>query len=439
MSDKLNPLLARLQNEPALIGDTHTTWFEACVVKTSEFLDTAPTDELTADFWGQSDSSPWQNRVRPYRVSDGILSVPVRGMLLNKFPYAFEWATGYEYIWEAVSRGLDDSEVKGIALVIDSPGGVTAGMFDLVDKIHARRGEKPIKAYVDTSAYSAAYAIASVADDITVNRSGGLGSIGVVVVHMEMSKSFEANGITVDIVRSKPAKMEGSHYETLTKAARKRIQGRVDTIHGQFVELVARNRDMSESRVDNTDALTFMAEEAIEEGLADHVGSLDDSIMAFVASLNSNEGDDPMATSKVETIPLAEHSAALATAETSARAEGHAAGVQEERGRVSNIFASDAAKGRPTATLAVSKTSMTSDEAIAFLASLPEEAVVTADTSPAGAGAPAGMLAAAMGSTPNPELGTGADNDDSAVDSDAELMENISAYNLSGFTPQKGA
>ncbi len=68
-------------------------------------------------------------------------------------------------------------EVKGIAFVIDSPGGHVAGNFDLVDKIFAARDVKPIRAFAAENAYSAAYSIASAAQSITVARTGGVGSI----------------------------------------------------------------------------------------------------------------------------------------------------------------------------------------------------------------------------------------------------------------------
>lgn len=440
MNNTSNLLLAKFQNEPALIGESQRPWFEACVAKTSEMLAVIESKEVALDdFWSFDDNDRWMTRVRPYNVTDGVLRIPINGLLLNKFPYATTWATGYEYIWEAVKRGLDDSNVNGIALVIDSPGGLVAGNFDLIDKIYARRGEKPIKAYASESAYSAAYAIASVADDITVSRTGGVGSIGVVVIHTEISRNLEANGVSVDIIRSKPGKMEGSYYEALQKAARKRIQARVDEFHKQFVALVARNRNMDESVVDDTNALTFMAEEAIEEGLADHVGSLEDSLTAFVATLNSQEGDDTMATAKVDTIPITEHESAVTTASDTARSDGHASGVADERARVSTINASDEAKDRPQATRALVDAGMDAELAVATLGKMPKESASVVDSAPPGAGAPAGMLGAAMDGTPNPELGAGIENDDADEDSDAELMVNIANYGLSGFKAQKGA
>ena len=110
---------------------------------------------------------------------------------------------------------------------------------------------------------------------------------------------------------------------------------------------------------------------------------------------------------KAETILMADHKTAVDDAKAAGVTEGHASGVASERTRVNEIMESDEGKARPNASLAAAmKTSMTAEEAIGFLAGLPEEkaeAVAPAPVAePKGAGAPEGMLAAAMEGTPNP-------------------------------------
>lgn len=69
---------------------------------------------------------------RPYNVQNGTLLIPVQGVLLNKFSFSFgRWATGYDYIEQALIRGMADSNVQRVALVVDSPGGEVAGCFEL--------------------------------------------------------------------------------------------------------------------------------------------------------------------------------------------------------------------------------------------------------------------------------------------------------------------
>lgn len=212
----MNPILARFDNQPALVAEEMATWIEVCAAQATKLLEKIEAKhgegnvEIAAsdDFWFAPDD--YRSTYRPYRVKNGILRIPVRGVLLNKFPWQLGgWATGYEYITQAVKRGLDDSDVKGIALEIDSGGGLVAGNFELVDFLHASRGKKPIKAFASDSAYSAAYSIASAADDISVTRSGGVGSIGVVATHVEFSEALKMDGVKVTFIFAGKHKVDG--------------------------------------------------------------------------------------------------------------------------------------------------------------------------------------------------------------------------------------
>jgi ClpP class serine protease len=75
------------------------------------------------------------------------------------------------------------------------PGGEVSGCFDLVDAIYAIRGKKPIWGILNEYAYSAGYAIASACDYVTVPRTGGVGSIGVITMHVDMSKAIDSAGL----------------------------------------------------------------------------------------------------------------------------------------------------------------------------------------------------------------------------------------------------
>lgn len=431
----MNPILARFQDEPALVNETRLSWFESCVNGAHQMMSEHSEKLLAAsdDFWFSADD--WRSQFRPYTVKNGILHVPVKGVLLNNFPWSFgNWATGYEYIWQAVKRGVDDSEVRGIALVIDSPGGMVAGNFDLVEKIVAVRGEKQIRAYATESAYSAAYSIASAASKITVTRTGGVGSIGVVVMHADYSGALENAGIKINFIFAGKHKVDGNPYEKLPDAVRARIQERVDTFYDQFTALVAANRDMDVKAVRKTEAQTFMSHEAVENGLADEIGSFEDALLAFVADLNQEE-DTQMA----EKTQAEQNEAAV----SAARAEGHAAGVKDgttaAMTRINAIINSEAAKDRPKAAMnAALKTSMSVEEATAFLADLPKEAA-EAPTTPAtpAAGAPAGMLAAAMQNTAESKVEAGQGGDGGKTITAAEQAEKDRAlaaqFGLAGF------
>lgn len=440
MPHKPNALLMQFHDQPALIEEGRGSWLAACLGKVEEASAEIVKIEASKDneFWFSDDD--YRSFYRPYKVKDGILHVPVKGVLMNNFPYALgNWATGYEYIFAAVKRGMEDSDVKGIALIVDSGGGLVSGNFDLNDKLFAFRGRKPMRAYASEHAYSAAYSIASVADSITVARTGGVGSIGVVVVHMEYSKMLENAGITTTIIRSKPGKMEGNSYEVLSKDAQERIQARVDEFDSQFVAIVARNRAMSAEKVHATNAQTFMAQEAIDNGLADEIGSFDDAITAFVATLE--EGDEPMA----ETYSKADLDAAVAaavaeataTASATAKTEALSAGAVAERTRMSAIMDSEEAKERPAAARMMVNLGVDAEQAKAELAKLPKETAAT-ETTTTTAGAPKGMLQAAMRGTEQPNIsadgGEGGDEADPKAAQAAEDAALLRAYGMSKQT-----
>lgn len=229
------------------------------------------------DFW-----APHMEWARPYEVVNRRLIVPVHGMLLNKFPYQLSgwWsATGYEYIYEAVARGLGDSEVDEIILDIDSGGGLVNGCFELCEDIrnHPQRADKPITAVASgNGAYSAAYAIFCCANPGRgiVEPSAGTGSVGVVTMHVDYSKSLEESGIKVTFVFAGKHKVDGNPYEPLSDATKERWQKRVERTYDLFVATVARGRGIEESAVRETEALTFDAQESIEKQFADRVGRL---------------------------------------------------------------------------------------------------------------------------------------------------------------------
>lgn len=413
----LNPILARFQNEPTLVASGSKPWFEACVASAAVTLSALDASrdapQMADDFWYHP--SDWRAAYRPYVVKDGILHIPVKGVLLNDFGYAFgSWATGYQYIQKAFERGMGDADVRGIALIVDSPGGMVAGNFDLVDRIYARRGEKPVAAFASEHAYSAAYSLASAADPgrLYIARTGGVGSIGVVTTHVDMSKLMDDIGYAVTFIYAGKHKVDGNAYEPLPEDVRARIQERIDALYSIFVSTVARNRGLDEQAVRDTEALTFPADKALSNGLADKIGSLDDALADFSATLNPQEGDDQMAD-----FTQAEHDAALATARTEAQAQGAKEGAAAERTRISTILASDEGAKRPKTALSLAlKSDMDADTVAAVLADLPEEKAETAPAEPT-AGAAPGMFSAAMNGSENPDLSdTGGDNAQSEED-----------------------
>ena len=238
-----------------------------------------PTDEL------DDDDAPAASA--GYTVVAGVAQIPVEGMLVDRLGCVrpFFGMTGYDGIRFNVAVALADPKVRGIALMVDSPGGEVAGCFDLADWIFAQRGRKPIWAIVNDVAFSAAYALASAADRVTVPISGGTGSIGVIAIFADVSKMLANTGIVINVIQFGARKADGLELLPLSDEARATFQADVDTIGERFVASVARNRNLDAAAVQGTEAATFLGAEGVRRGLADAVMAPDDAFAAFVKSL----------------------------------------------------------------------------------------------------------------------------------------------------------
>lgn len=381
-------LLARFSGVPSLIAKSMKDRFAAALsaVMAHERSEMLMSAQALADdgFWPAADD--WKAAYRPYVVSNGILQIPVKGVLLHDFPWALgSWATGYLYIARALQRGLADPMVIGIALICDSPGGEVAGCFELVDKIFAARGIKPIRGFAHESAYSAAYAILSAADEIAVSRTGGVANIGVVTMHVDYSGALDLAGIKITFIDAPEGghKIDGNPYEALPASVKARWQAQINDLYEIFVASVARNRDMSPEDVRATKALDFTAPEAVENGLADSIAPLDDAVAAFNADLSSadEQGEDEMndKANAGSTVSKETHDAAVTAARTEGQTAGKADGVKEgttaERARIGAILGCDEAKERGSlASHLAFETDMTADAAKAMLAKSAKEA-----------------------------------------------------------------
>lgn len=443
----LPPLLEQLTTNPLLIDERHGELFEASVLHVlghEHAADFTNRPSLGAngdsDFWPQPDS--WEAAYRPYNIVNGILQIPVMGVLLNRFPYQLgRWATGYKYLEMARKRGLEDENVKGIAYIHHSPGGEVAGCFEEVDAIYESRGIKPIRAFVADYSYSASFALCSAADDIIVTRSGGVGSVGVVTAHVDFSEAYKQMGIKITHIFAGKHKVDGNSTEPLPKEVKARIEKRIEKLYAVFTETVARNRAMDDSAVRATEALTYDAEDGIEVGFADRLGALEDEMAIFADE--AEIGDEQMA-DKI-TYTQEQYDAAVSAARTEGETAGKAAGVVEGKAagvaeasaaattRMNAVLDSEEGKKRPKAAVNSLKTSMSAEEAIAFLATLDEE-------KPVATGKPAAKteltpFEQAMGSN-NPEVGAeGGEGGEGGEGEDANATSNSI---LAAFAAQSG-
>lgn len=425
-----NPLLARLNGELIAVAGESSLWFESSLQqlashpRAEELCAREEASSADDGFWPAPDD--WRASLRPYKVKEGVLYVPVQGVLLNRFSYQLgHWATGYTYIERAVRRGMEDPEVEGIAFVYDTPGGEVSGCFELADKLFEWRGTKPMWAFAADRGYSAGYALASTADVVTMVRTGGVGSIGVVTLHLDFSEQLDQLGIKATYIQAGKYKTDGNHLQPLAPRAKQRIQSRIDSVMDIFVSSVARNRNLSEQAIRDFEADCFTAQEALANGLADRVEIFEEAVMAFTELCTTGSGETDMTKpNEPQTYSQAQLDEATATATASGKAEGVREGATAERARVVAILGCDEAKKRGKAALQCAlQSEMTVDQAKAFLAGLDEESKPAATTEQK-PGALAAVFDAAMGADA-PNVGAGDPPAEGDGDKDAEASQKI--------------
>ena len=226
----------------------------------------------------------------PFAMVDGVTVIEVSGVLVHRGAWIGQSSgqTSYEGIAAQLGAAASDPAVRGIALEIDSFGGEVAGVFDLADAIRAARSAKPVWAFVAEHSFSAGYALASQADRIILPRTGAVGSIGVVVMHADLSGQLSDAGVTVTLIHSGAHKVDGNPYAPLPDPVRARIQGEIDSIRSLFAQTIAagRGRRLTAEAALATEAECFRGAEAVAAGLADEVSDPASAFAAFAAAVN---------------------------------------------------------------------------------------------------------------------------------------------------------
>ncbi len=229
---------------------------------------------------------PLEN-TRTVTTRDGVAVIPVIGPVFRR-ANAFDDISGPMTSVQILARdfraALEDPNVDSILLDIDSPGGEVNGIHEFAQQIFEARGVKPVVAYVGGMGASAAYWIATAADEIVIDRTGSVGSIGVV---MAMSKPEGESAKDIEIVSSQSP---NKRADVSTKSGRSLIQARVDAMADIFVATVARNRDTDVDTVLEKFGKggVLLGEAALKAGMVDRIGSLEGTIAALVERTRSS-------------------------------------------------------------------------------------------------------------------------------------------------------
>jgi signal peptide peptidase SppA len=304
------------------------------------------------------------NARRELEIVDGVAVIDVAGTLTQR-TMRLGWTSGltsYAEIEKELAAALAAPAASAILLRIDSPGGEASGVAVLADLIAAASARKPVIAWTDGMAASAAYWLMSAADRVLITRDAVLGSIGATMAHYDISGAEASAGIRVTEIYAGAGKTDLSPHRPIDEAARGRLQGFIDGIYAMFRGSVATWRGLTEAQIETIGARVLMGADAIAAGLADAIALYPEALAAARAAGRSHpmpktranaEAIDAAATDRQEPTPPAPEVAAAAqipapvadTAEAvrvafpAAAADLLTAGATTERARVAAIDA----------------------------------------------------------------------------------------------------
>lgn len=308
---------------------------------------------------------PLEN-TRTVSMRDGVAVIPVTGPI---FRYAnlfteISGATSTGTLSRDIQAALDNKYVRGIVLDINSPGGEATGINELGKLIRAGRAIKPIKAYAGGTMASAAYWLGSAADEVVIDDTAALGSIGVLMSYLDTTaRDAKSDVRTIEIVSSQSP---DKRIDPATDEGRLKVQSIVDALAEVFVSAVAANRNVTTEKVlaDFGRGGVLIGAAAVKAGMGDRIGSLESVIAELAGSASNSKRNTTMSTGNkgqvtvsstedlrnalaaghtAEQIVIASNEAAVAQA----RIEGEAAGrkvasddaVKAERTRIADIQA----------------------------------------------------------------------------------------------------
>lgn len=214
-----------------------------------------------------------------FALGDRIGIVEIKGLIVSS-----------EKVINQLTAYREDGGVKAVVLRIDSPGGGVGPSQEIYQEVMKMRKRKTVVASLGGVAASGGYYIASGADAIVANPGTITGSIGVIMEFSNVEGLMRWIGLKTYTFKSGKYKDLGSPFREPTPADQEIVMGVIESVYNQFVEAVAEGRNMDVDAVRKlADGRIFSGHQAMELGLVDHMGNLQDAI-AIAAKMGGIRG-----------------------------------------------------------------------------------------------------------------------------------------------------
>jgi protease-4 len=192
---------------------------------------------------------------------------------------------------DQIKKFRRDPKIKAIILRVDSPGGSTAASQEIYQEILRTKPLKKVVASMGNVAASGGYYIALASHRIMANPGTLTGSIGVVMTFSNVKELLRKIGVENQVVKSGSFKDIGSPFRDMRPEERRLLEGVIQNVHQQFVQVVAQGRGLKPEAVAKiADGRIFSGEQARQLGLIDDLGGLEDAL-ELVKKLTGLKGE----------------------------------------------------------------------------------------------------------------------------------------------------
>lgn len=226
---------------------------------------------------GAADERAEARRTDNVMVSpEGIAVIELSGVLMKQESSLFASTSTVE-ARRRIRAAARSKEAAAIVLLIDSPGGTAGGTSDLAAEVRRAAAVKPVVAYIEDLGASAAYWVASQADQIVANQHDALvGSLGTYLVVTDSSEEAAQKGRKVHVISTGPFKGAGVPGAEITDEQLEMFREEVFEINAAFQRGVMQGRNLSAKAVDELfTGRVWSATQARQLGLVDDIQSFD--------------------------------------------------------------------------------------------------------------------------------------------------------------------
>lgn len=226
--------------------------------------------------------APVDTEARTPEQIDNVGIIHVTGAL-GKNLTAYERMLGmtdYDDVALQLVEAEGNPNIDAVILRIDSPGGTITGLPELAARV--REVSKPLVAYTQGTAASAAYWLASQCDHVLLSESAEVGSVGVYIALLDQSEHLRMQGLKVEAVSAGEHKLDYADHKPLSDDARQALKDNVDKWHARFKSDVNIKRSAPAASMEGQ---CFEGMEGISSGLADGVVNELTGVIALVGKM----------------------------------------------------------------------------------------------------------------------------------------------------------